>query len=284
MEAKKCSHHGLRNHLTFGVLVILLGVVLLGLNFGFIPAALRPALISWAMLLVVLGLLSLVRAHFFRGIIFLILGAFFLVPKLYLAYPCQMAWAGENFTQVYYPLLLIAGGVLFIVYMALPARWKRRHFWHSHSHYSHHCTCGENCTCGKKCTCGDDCQCGKADKGGKKGGNCGCLLDKNVIFAGCDEIFLEEVFHGGELNTVFGGVNLDLRRTSLPEGDTHLEINAVFGGVKLYVPDTWYIELRTDNVCAGVADNRLIDPEKIDKSRRLVIRGSLVFGGAELTN
>jgi predicted membrane protein len=280
METKNHYQKHIRNKLIFGGVIIAIGAVLLGLNFGLIPQSVKPILISWQALIVLWGVVSLFRARFFKGIILLAAGGFFLVPRLQTAFPEQFAWAGNDFLHTYYPLLLIAGGVLLIIYWLLPDKCrKNRHFWHySYVKTGHECTCGDNCTC-EKCNC-EKCNCEK-DKKSKK---CNCTLDKNVIFAGSDEIYLEEVFRGGEINTIFGGVNLDLRRTTLPEGETVLELNAVLGGIKLYVPNTWYVEIRANNVCAGFVDNRDVVPENIDKTRKLIIVGSFVCGGGEISN
>ncbi|MDR1653278.1 MAG: cell wall-active antibiotics response protein [Prevotellaceae bacterium] len=275
-EKSKCTRwasHRSRNKFIFSALLILAGVILLGLNVGFIPVALKPVLISWQMLLIVFGFLFMFKIRIFNGIfnaiaifkgIFAVfVGAFFLMPVLHKSYPQNFAWAGENFVQVYYPLLLIAGGVLFVVYWLLPSQYKHQHF----SYSSHKYTCGDNCEYGTK---------GKT--------NCGCTLEKNIIFAGSDEIYLDEAFKGGSINIVFGGLSLDLRRTVLPEGDTFLEINTVFGGVTLFVPDSWFVEIRSDNIFAGFVDKRNLNADKLDKSRKLIITGASVFGGGEINS
>ena len=94
---------------------------------------------------------------------------------------------------------------------------------------------------------------------------------------------LDPVFKGGELNAVFGGLTLDLRRTNLAEGETHLEVNAVFGGITIFVPSEWLIETHLDTVFGGFQDNRM-PKEPLDPTRKLIIVGSCVFGGGEIRN
>ncbi|MDR0835510.1 MAG: cell wall-active antibiotics response protein [Tannerella sp.] len=262
METKNYYRNHLRNKLIFGGLVIAVGIVLFGLNFGFIPKVWKPIIFSWQMLIILWGIIELFYAKFFKGIALLLVGGFFLIPHFYRAFPECFGWASENFVQIYWPLLLVAGGVILIVYWLLPEKYKKRYHWfYCHDGRYHF-------------------KASKSKKYEKKNG----ALEKDIIFAGSDQILLDEVFNGGEINIVFGGLNLDLRRTTLSEGETHLELNVVFGGIKLYVPNDWFVEISTDNVAGGFADNRFADRENMDKSRKLIIGGSLVFSGIELNN
>jgi predicted membrane protein len=263
METKNCHFNHFRNKLIFGGLIIVTGIVLLGLNLGFIPQVWKPALFSWQMLVVLLGIIELCCAKFFKAVILLLAGGFFLIPDLYRAFPEYFWWASENFVHVYWPLLLVAGGIILIVYWLLPEKYKKKHFGrHLHDekeYYKYRYRSYDKSEC-------------KTDG----------AFDKNAIFGGCDEIFLDEVFPGGEINIVFGGANLDLRRTTLPEGKTYLDINVVFGGVNLYVPNTWQVEIHTDNIAGGFVDNRSVDNDNVDKTRKLIITGSCVFGGGTI--
>lgn len=108
-------------------------------------------------------------------------------------------------------------------------------------------------------------------------------FSKNSVFGSGDHIVLDPEFKGGELNAVFGGITLDLRRTNLPVGETMLDINAVFGGITIYVPVDWFVETHLDAVFGGFQDNRL-PKEPADTTRKLIITGSCVFGGGELRN
>ena len=94
---------------------------------------------------------------------------------------------------------------------------------------------------------------------------------------------LDPEFKGGDMNAVFGGISLDLRRTNLPVGETRLEVNAVFGGITIFVPSDWYVETHLDSVFGGFKDNR-VPKEPLDTTKKLIIVGSCVFGGGELRN
>ena len=74
-----------------------------------------------------------------------------------------------------------------------------------------------------------------------------------------------------------------MRRTNLPVGETRLDVNAVFGGITIFIPSDWFVETHLDAVFGGFQDNRL-PKDVLDKSRKLVITGSCVFGGGEIRN
>jgi predicted membrane protein len=98
-----------------------------------------------------------------------------------------------------------------------------------------------------------------------------------------EQVILDPEFKGGYIETVFGGMDLDLRRTSLPEGETFLNIKAVFGGVEIKAPAEWFIEIRTNSSFGGVSDERY-KSQNIDFSKKLIITGEAVFGGITIEN
>ena len=257
METKIFHYHkkGIGCRFLFAKLLIVVGLVLLGLNFNIIPQTFKPVIFSWQMLVMLFGGLCCFYRRFLSGIIMILLGGFFIIPKLQIAMPEYFTQFPENFTQTCYPFLLIAAGLLIIVYMLLPSKWKCCNDFHFPK---------------------DNIK--KTKNFGKNG------FERNHVFSAGEYIVMDEVFNGGEVNVVFGGTEIDLRHTTLPEGETFLEVNGVFGGVQIFVPQTWHIELQTSSVLGGFSDTRLIDTTKIDYSRKLVIKSSFVFGGGELKN
>ena len=242
-----------------GGLLIAIGLVLLGLNLGIITPALKPVIFSWQMLLILIGVCGLFHCRFWSGIILTLIGIFFIIPKLQFAGIEMFTQLPENFTQTCYPFLLIAAGVLIIIFWMMPHKWKNCHSY----------------GCGKKaCKSGGD-----FFQNTNTNGFCG----RNV-FSGGEHTVNDEVFTGGKIDAVFGSSVIDLRHTTLPENGASLEVNSVFGGVQIFVPQTWHVELQTSSVLGGFSDTRLVDSTKIDYSRKLVIKGSFVFGGGEIKN
>lgn len=243
----------------FGMLVILAGVVLLGANFGWIQPAIKTVVFSWPMILIVIGLFQISHRSYFSAFVLFGVGVFFLLPELAVAYPALFPGIGSNFKEAYWPLLLIFAGVFILLQLIFPNKWNKLHNqWNRRFE--------------------EDWKERKIENYGSKTDK---DFDKNVVFGSVEHIFLDEVLPSGEINAVFGGITLDLRKTKLGEGDTHLEINAVFGGITLFIPADWYVVTKFDSIFGGFSDKRA-PQEPTDKTRRLIIKGSCVFGGGEI--
>lgn len=110
-------------------------------------------------------------------------------------------------------------------------------------------------------------------------------VDKNIVFGGSKTVVTSKNFRGGSISTVFGGCELILTEAGLAEGDNVLNINAVFGGISIVAPRSWDIVIEVDGIMGGFKDDRsFVNPDNIDRSRRLIIKGSAVFGGGEIKN
>jgi len=257
------SHIGCKFYI--GGLLVVIGLLLLGLNLGIITPALKPVIFSWQMLLILLGISSFFHRHFWSGTILFLIGGFFIIPRLQTADIAPFTQLPDHFTQTCYPFLLIAAGVLIIVHWLLPHnhKLKRRHLHYNifgrkkHKHKSN-----------------------PSNQTTSKHG----FFERSEFFSSGEYDVIDEVFKGGRIEAVFGGSMVDLRHTTLPEGETHLEISCIFSGVQIFVPQSWNIELRTNSILGGFGDMRIIDKSKIDHSRKLIISGSFVFGGGELKN
>jgi predicted membrane protein len=240
--------------LGFGILLIAIGAILFGINFGYIDGAFKRVIFSWPSILIVIGVYHLFKKQqLFWGLLWIAAGLFFMMPRLVRAFPDSFPEGlAQNFSLAYWPLLIILVGIVVILNKVFfPVNeWKSKINAKIHDGHS---------------------------KWYKSSGG----FEKNSIFGGGEHIILDPVFTGGEINSVFGGMTLDLRRTTLAEGETVLDMNAVFGGVTLYIPGNWYVVTKVDAVFGGFEDKRLIQ-EPIDKSRKLIIVGACVFGGGEI--
>lgn len=261
-EMKNSYRSGYTKGLGFGLILMLIGVLFLGFNFGILPDKLRWIVFSWPMLLIFIGAINLFKRHLISGTILITIGTFFIIPRVIETYPLLFPGFNGDFTQIYWPLLLIAAGILIIVGKIFGPKWGVNEWANKEYHYKHHhnrpYTKWENTGAGSS-------------------------FSKNSVFGAGEHIVLDPVFKGGELNAVFGGITLDLRKTTLPEGDTVIDINAVFGGVTILVPETWLVETHLDAVFGGFEDKRY-RVDEVDTSRKLIITGSCVFGGGELRN
>ena len=256
MEENKMKFHShQRPGFIFGAILMLIGGLFLAFNFGLLESGWKHVVFSWQMLLIVIGVVSMLHRHVFTGLTLVTIGGFFIMPRLATACPETFHWVQSDFVRTYWPILLILAGVLILFHvMYCPSR-----------HTSH---CYTNASSYKK-------------QHSRKSYSCNSGFERNSVFGNVEEIILDPVFAGGEFNAVFGGITLDLRKTTIPEGETVMELNGVFGGITVYAPDYWHIQFHMDSAFGGFQDNRARS-EEIDHSRKLIILGACVFGGVEI--
>lgn len=252
--------------LGFAGLLIIAGALLLSVKLDFIPAKYGDVIISWQMLLIVLGLGSLLRKHIIGAITLISIGVFFMIPELGKVSGNFIGVVPDNFKELYWPALLIVAGVVFFLRRFIPH--PRQHDFHERMH--------------------ERMQYHQMYYSQKRGNYCHEVVDgyveKNCVFNSGEHIVLDPEFKGGEINTVFGETRLDLRKTNLPEGKSNLEVNIVFGSVIIFVPEDWVVQVNVDQVFGSFQDKRFNKAESGDRTKILVVNGSIVFGGGELRN
>jgi hypothetical protein len=112
------------------------------------------------------------------------------------------------------------------------------------------------------------------------GGN----LAGSAVFSGGKQKITDQDFKGGEISAVFGGYELDLRKAHIQGDSAVLEISAVFGGVEIKIPDNWSVAVEASGIFGGIADETVHPDERMPGYKRLIIRGSAIFGGVEIKN
>lgn len=249
MQTNSCSsfHSAKSKGVLFGLLLVVAGLLFLSFNFGWIDPALKPVLFSWPMIFVAIGIIGFSKRNYFVSLFWLILGGFFLLPRIVEAYPGSIQGVDSDFAYTYWPVLLILFGIGFILNVVL-VRNRRKERDLSRIAETTEAVDGR--------------------------------IERRVVFGGSESIFLDPVFYGGEISAIFGGVVLDLRKTQLPEGVTYLDVDATFGGVELHIPGDWLVEAKFQTVFGGLEDKRLVSSP--DNSRKLIIQGDLIFGGCEI--
>jgi predicted membrane protein len=250
------GHDGNGGAITFALVVIVAGVLLLCFNSGLLPIEWRRVFFSLQMLLLVGSMVEIARRHFTCGAILFAVGGFFIIRRLAPIYPDI---AANGAMASFWPVLLIIAGVMILGGII----FKPRLGYCCHSHSKCHKRDGDNLHVNSTRLSG--------------------VIDITTVFGGSEQVYLDPVFRGGKISTVFGGVKLDLRRTELPEGVTYLTIESVFGGVEIDTPEEWAIEIRNESVFGGFSDKRLPAVGKgYTDGRKLVVRASNVFGGGEI--
>lgn len=234
----------------FGAILVLIGLVLLASNFGWIDAAFKSVIISWQMLLILLAIVGFCKRQIMFPTILLVTGAFFLLPRIEAAYPGSLGGIDSSFTANFWPLLLIFVGLVLIIGVASNRKKKTSHLISDIV----------------------DTECNTSGENG--------WIVKNLIFGNSESVFLEPIFKGGNIDAAFSGIVLNLRKTTLPATTVYLYIDAFFSGVTLYIPEGWCVKSEFDSVFGGYNDkrtNRIVVGN--GNGSQLVLRGSMIFSG-----
>ncbi|MDR1003546.1 MAG: cell wall-active antibiotics response protein [Prevotellaceae bacterium] len=235
--------HRRLNTIVVAAAFIIVGLLILGRNLGVVSDSLYHTIVSWQMLLIVIGAVQLVKRRWVWGVILVIIGAYSLLP-------------GDYSPTVYWPVILILVG-----FAILSKLWQRD---------------GRGGKRGKS-------ECHGAFKGHYKADTTtdDGFVRSDVSFGHAEYIVLDPVFRGADLDVSFGAITLDLRRTTLTNEITYIDVDASFSGVVIYVPLQWNVELQMDIALGGVNDERARMPQ-LDEAHQLVIRGDLSLGGITL--
>jgi predicted membrane protein len=248
MNTQKLSHphwHRTFNTIVTALIFIVAGGMLLGRNLNLIPAYVFCIVVSWQMLLIVLGLSALIKRNLTAGFILLAIGVFFLIPVV--------TEIEEGWFRTYWPVIFIIAGVVLL--------FKR---WSIKSHVAWKL---------------DGCRHIASEKLSSEDG----FVRADVSFGAARYIVLDPVFKGADIDVSFGSVTLDLRKTSLGEAQTYLDIDCSFGGVDLFIPSHWNVLIETDSTFSGCEDKRHI-LQAVDYEHVLLIKGDLSFSGIVIKN
>ena len=111
------------------------------------------------------------------------------------------------------------------------------------------------------------------------------MVSGSAIFSGFKRRITSRTFQGGELTSIFGGFDLDLRQAAIPEGSAQIDVFVMFGGGELRVPEDWRVDVQTTAIFGGVEDKTHSFREAPREDQpRLVITGMVLFGGLEVSH
>jgi len=98
-----------------------------------------------------------------------------------------------------------------------------------------------------------------------------------AIFGGQD-LMIDEKYIGGDIEAIFGSIDLDLRDAKL-DAETPIKIHAIFGGVTVIVPKDVNVVLKSIPIFGGV-DSKVRSVENAKKT--IYIEAVALFGGVEI--
>ncbi|MDP3452973.1 MAG: DUF5668 domain-containing protein [Bacteroidales bacterium] len=222
---------------------IFAGIFILGRNLGWIEHSVYRIVISWQMLLIVIGLFSLIKRQTTTGLILMGVGGFFLLPHLFTT----------NYYSVrtFWPLVFVLIGVILLV--------RPKNAW----------------------GCSDRHRRYRPTQQGAVNNENGFVTSNNS-FGSVRQLVLDPVFKGAVLTNRFGGTVLDLRHTTIEPGETFIDVDCAFGGIEIYVPHNWTVKTSVNSVFSGTEDKRYRGTDLSDMTYKLIIRGNASFSGIEI--
>jgi len=110
------------------------------------------------------------------------------------------------------------------------------------------------------------------------------FLRGNAILSAFKHRHQSQSFRGGELTSIFGGFEVDLRQAVIEGGSARLDTFVMFGGGDIRVPEGWEVLVQATAIFGGVNDKTAPMPSSSEARPRLVITGLVLFGGIELRN
>ncbi len=111
------------------------------------------------------------------------------------------------------------------------------------------------------------------------------LINQFAAFGGGELKSDAKDFRGGEVLTIFGGYEVDLRKAAIANSPAVLHANAMFGGIEVKVPRTWRVIMDGLPLLGGYSD----ETEHPDAPAgaavpELVVKGFAMFGGVAVKN
>lgn len=243
MERRKSD-----KRLYFGVILIALGVILILERLNLIPESVADILISWQMLLVGIGVLSLIGGNRTAGTILIVIGGTFLIPEL-ITVPHELR-------RIYFPLILVGVGVAILL--------RQRDHQKLQGNYDPIVNAPEE----KQNATYDSFN----------------TFDDFVIFGGREIFVNSQNLAGGKATSIFGGIEFDLRKAGLQPGGAVIDCVSVFGGCGFKIPMDWNVRNEVTTIFGAFTDKRgeTYNDRYYDPSKTIVIKGVSIFGGIEV--
>lgn len=253
-----------QNGVGFALLLIVFGVVFYLFNIDIIPRQYKSLLISWQMVLIVIGLFSLFRKNYAVAGTLIAIGSIFIYPKLCRLLP-DFFFCFDMNLHTNWPLVLVLVGVILIIGRASNSKRKTNYKDDARQDYTYDYNTSE--------------------QGNTMNQSASDYIDKKILFSSSEQILLSQNFKGGEGSVVFGELIVDLRRTKLAPNTNTLDIQVMFASAIIYAPSDWVIEVKS-NIMFGSFEDKRFSPHPPQQAEatasKMVVRVTVIFGSGEI--
>ncbi|MGH9534455.1 MAG: LiaF transmembrane domain-containing protein [Terriglobales bacterium] len=251
-------------------IVLIVGVVALGANFGLLPIQVWDLWRLWPLAIVVAGVAQLARGGFSD----LVWGAAIVIYGAGITLTTTHAWS-YNFWQAW-PIFIVAAGIIMLEGRRDRESWER---WVGHWGHTHRRRRAPDWAAARWGDFGAAAGPASTTQGvsSTAAGGDEAWLDLRVMFGQVRRQIKNQTFRGGLINCVFGGCILDLRAMPPPDHPITVHSECVFGGIEIYLPPNWQVILEGHGVF-GTFQDETVPIGAIGGPRpTLVLTGSAVF-------
>ena len=104
------------------------------------------------------------------------------------------------------------------------------------------------------------------------------LENITATFGGQKTVKDGEVFYGANIDSVFGGIELDLRNAII-EKESVIKASAIFGGIEIFMPNDVNIKIKSTPIFGGISNKAKYNKES---EKTIYIDAFCMFGGIEI--
>jgi predicted membrane protein len=241
-EERNLSHIKNNRNSFWGVFLLILGTVLLLNRLEVIPEYWMIYIVSWQSFLILIGFISIIKSKDIFPGIILIIIGLFFLLPQIFDIPVQVK-------HLSLPVILIVLGLLMIL--------KHKNIKINKFHNFDNIDITDNTG--------------------------SSVFQEFAFFGGGKKIITSKNLKGGSISTIFGGLEIDMTEADFENDVATVNISCIFGGVTLIVKPEWDVQMQVASILGGFNDKRkLFKPNVSNQAKRLIIKGSVIFGGGEI--
>lgn len=104
-------------------------------------------------------------------------------------------------------------------------------------------------------------------------------VQASAIFGGIEKAVISDNFKGANIMSLFGGVELDLRKAKAIETGCTINVTTLFGGTEIMVPEDWNVIITGTPIFGGLEDKSK-GGEK--NAVNVTVNSTVAFGALEI--